>query len=172
MPSILATHDELQRLLHIVETQCPKLKREYRGKFAELNEQEHVAGFAQAFRWLAHIGRSDKLDTSHALSWWVDHAEQCYREIGTTGLSINTVALTAACVAWGDIAYAKMDNFPFDFGLGLVAYGGRQPTQATWRRVLSTEIIREPSNLPARMRTAPDNVRINGVNALQISARE
>lgn len=159
---LLPSDGELEKLLDIVECAYPKLRPSFDGKFADMKRQDHVAGFKQAFHWLACVGRQDKLDTTRALSWWVDHAETWLRENGTSSPSVNGNALVVAVLAWGDISFASLDRFPFDLAFGVSAYGGARPTSPTWRHVLDTGKIKPGVDLPTQKTSKTVDILFNG----------
>jgi hypothetical protein len=141
--ALLPTPAQLAQLRSIVLRHRPDLAPSTGGKYADMDKAEFDRGFEGAVRWLASAGRSTEINYRHYLSHWIDEAERYLASLGTPE-TIRGNALMAAVLAWG-VSYVENDNHGNVAALGLATYGGRPPTEATWKRVLESRQILQPT---------------------------
>ena len=149
----LPTPDEFQRLMHVVLDSYPVLKP--RGDPAD-----YAAQFRAAFRRLLFLGRKEKLDTDHGLSYWTDECREfLQRHQIACPVSIGGNAFTCAVIAQGDVPHTLGENYPFDLSFGLQWGGGGIEARDWWRRALAGTLLPPTPSPYPKPRSSPARVR-------------
>ncbi|WP_072824770.1 hypothetical protein [Bradyrhizobium erythrophlei] len=137
----LPNEDELRKLLDVVFGTYPTLRPWTHGSsYAFQDEQNFTRQFSAAFGYVSSQGRADEIDMKHSVSWWADQASDWLRHRGDR-TDIGGAAFLAACVAAGDVAFQRSDQFGNVWAVGLASWEGRKATEA-WRNVLCGELRR------------------------------
>src|ERR1700733_11722830 len=71
-PAVLPTDAELDKLMRMVEGACPQLK-------PTVEEPNHRQQFANALHYLAFAFRTDALNSTYAISFFIDEANEWMR---------------------------------------------------------------------------------------------
>jgi hypothetical protein len=139
---VMPDNVDLRRLYFLVTRLFPQL-----GPARDRNEAEELRLFGLAFQRIAHLGRNDKLDTQHAVSWWCDESTQWLKSQNVNLIRLLPPDFAIAMLAHGDINYAPMDNFPHGFAVGLNAGLWGRPATDAWHKLLETRAVRPPVTL-------------------------
>ncbi len=135
-PAGLPTPVEIDRLLAIVEAAWPRLQ-------PTDEEPHHRAAFVLAMHRVTFSYRTDRLDASRGLDFFMS---ECNEWLARYGLGrVSAKAFTAACAASG-IRMTTLSRWPFDVEFCLSAGDGKA-TDA-WRTVLALGGLQPP--LPPR----------------------
>jgi hypothetical protein len=102
--------------------------------------------------------RLDAPDRHHYVSHFIDHAASWLRSFGVcTDIGES---FTAACLAFGDIAYSDFWTDGRMLELGLNAYTGRLASAEAWRHVIATgELLPPVTRALSVARASPSHVR-------------
>jgi hypothetical protein len=142
---VMPDNVDLRRLYFLVTRLFPQL-----GPARDRNEAEELRLFGFAFQRIAHLGRTDKLDTQHAVSWWTDEATTWLKSQNVNLIRLLPPDFAIAVLAHGDIPHAGFDRFPHGFAVGLNAGRWGRPAVDTWRRVLETQSVKQPTTTTLR----------------------
>ncbi len=71
-PISLPTEAEYRGILSAVRDAYPQLWPRSNPRFGSQDEAEFVRDFSAAFVRVSHLRRTEKVDSKHSLSWWVD----------------------------------------------------------------------------------------------------
>ena len=130
---------DLRRLFYLVTNVYPQLAP--RGR----DEGEAIKYFGYAFHRVGSLGRTDKLESKYALSWWADEATWWLKDRGVNLIRLSQVDFVIAVVAHNDIDHLPLDRFPFDcssFSLNAGRWG--RPATDAWRKLLESRTVRSP----------------------------
>jgi hypothetical protein len=142
----MPSDDQLQRLTAIAigaypafaDCSCMGLHR----PSPEQNRSEWNKQFKAAFLALGHMRRTNEPDRKHYWYHWKDKAEDILRVIGRPE-TLYFNPFMAAVLAWGDIPFSGvgLHHTGAVVEIGVSEYVGRQASDASWKRVLSTGAI-------------------------------
>ena len=140
VPSVsMPTPSELEKLLDIVLRQFPALDPQFRGRFADTDRDDFVAGFRSASYAIQTWHRIDTPDMKRSVTSWIDLAEEIARLRGMSA-RIRLANFIAAVLAAGDIPHdfqgALSSSVHFGLAVGESA-GSQRANLAAWRRVLA-----------------------------------
>ena len=139
-PIALPSEDELRKLPGVVFGTYPTLRTWTPGsRYADQDENGFMQQFAAAFTYVAHMGRAE-IDHKRSASFWADAASEWHRHRDVR-VNIGGSAFLAACIAAGDVAFQRSDQFGNVWAVGLVSWGGRKATDA-WRNALRGDLRR------------------------------
>ena len=145
MPSIV----ELQKLLAIVQRDCPQLAPDFHDE-----QLEFFAGFSRAFAYIGSLGRTDELNNKISISWWCDACREWLRQSNITG-DILASGFAAACLAQNVDHLSKDPAAGTVWTFALKPHGGGRENGSGWRSVLAAGQIRSPRSLGQAPRRAP-----------------
>ena len=111
--------------------------------------KQHRAAFLSGLHFLTFARRSDGLNTTYAVDYFVDEAN-----IWLTQQNVQTratlAALYAAAIASG-IKHTAPLRFPFDLSLALIAHSTTATAIYGWRDVLQAGRLPDPTEPPRRV---------------------
>jgi hypothetical protein len=134
-PIVLPTEAEYRGILSAVRDAYPQLLRSSNPRCADQEDAVFFHDFCGAFERVAHLRRTEQIDSKHALSWWVGEANRWLR-----GRQIDGAAFLAAVIGAGDVSFVQRDEYGNVWAFGLATFGGRPATEA-WRRVLKGQLL-------------------------------
>jgi hypothetical protein len=105
---------------------------------------ELAAEFADAFRFVSTLHRTDAVDVEHSVGYWCDTVMDSLRK------RVSAPAFGAAIVAAGDVSYISFDRWPHELAWGLIigSRASSRPASNMWLSVLQGR-IRAPVALKA-----------------------
>jgi hypothetical protein len=146
----LPTDAECRQLCEIVWQRYPTLRP------ARSEEEEFVAGFKAALRFVQCHGRRAEPDYERGVGWWVDTARDWISQHRVGGFPISGSVLVVAIIAAGDVPYTNPEES--GFAAGLQFGGGGILARDWWKRVLGGAILEPvPSPYPTK---APSPARV------------
>ncbi len=136
-PITLPTEAEYRGILSAVRAAYPQLWRSSNPRFADEDDARFFRDFCAVFERVSHLRRTEKVDSKHALGWWVDETSRWLH-----GRQIDGAAFLAAVIGAGDVSFVQRDECGNAWAFGLAAFGGRAASEAGWRRVLGGQLLR------------------------------
>src|SRR5215469_8570467 len=107
---------------------------------------QHRRAFVAALHFLTFARRSDGLNTTYAVDYFVDEANVWLTQQNVQQRT-TSLALYAAAIASG-IKHTAPVRFPFDLSLGLIAHSTTATAHYGWRDVLERGRLPDPTELP------------------------
>ncbi len=103
--------------------------------------------FSVAFEALAHVNRTDTVDTRYYLAHWNDKIQNIARALRYF-TRISNAPMISAALAWGDIPHnvGIDNNHSAVCCFGLADGGGRPPNAAGWKAVLEKGKLLPPTS--------------------------
>jgi hypothetical protein len=136
-PADLPDEFETATLLNLVSAyQCLKVPTEGEAL------REYEDHFLRAIRFCNNVRRQDSPNTSYALGYWIDTAEEWLRRLGVYPTSLDALPFVAAMIV-SRIPYAPLTRFPHDLAWGAVV-GELSTPRAWWRQTLAENKLPPP----------------------------
>jgi hypothetical protein len=150
-PSVRVATPALRRLALPTDAEFDRLSEVVLGRYPQLRPRADQQGFDAQFRVsfvrLQHIGRRDRLESERALTWWTDDCRAWQRQHqNALNVFVGGAAFVTAVIACGDILFSSPDSFPH-VSLALQFGGGGRLSDDSWREVLASGRLREPTPL-------------------------
>jgi len=144
-PCDLPNDSEIDQLIRLVEAAHPALR-------PGPEEPHHRRHFQNALHHLCFVRRTDHLNESYALSYFVDEATAWCRRFGIAG-GVSLRSFCSAAVA-SKIRASTFGRFPFDVALALSLGGAASPSNI-WRNVLANGLpppleLKRPASIPIK----------------------
>ena len=146
----------LRRVSEPSSAEFEQLRDRVLSRWPQLHQGESFdSEFEAAFIYLLHVGRTDRLDTLHAVTWHCDTAITWLRDHQRYApASLGPAAFTSAIIAHSDILHTMSERFPFDLSFGIVG-GGRRQSNNKWREGQLSDPVPSPNPVaiksPARV---------------------
>jgi hypothetical protein len=142
----MPTASEQKKLLAIVYVRFPKLKPDFsQASFPERDEAQFLEEFSNAFLRIGNQPRASGINKKISLSYWLSECGNWLLQHSRPS-EVRGNAYLAAVLAHGDIDFVPADPaMGWVWELGLSQHSGRRANGESWRQVLASGRIKNPT---------------------------